>query len=76
MGRGSLRQLFAFNNASLTKNAFPGCIRSAFYRMPLGRLDRPLHTEGLTRTRQGIQLAAGSSRQVRPDAAAVLAERK
>ena len=41
-----------------------------------GRLDRPLYSEGLARKGQGIELAAGASRQIHPDAADVLAERK
>ena len=42
---------------------------------PDGSVDL-LHSEGFTRSRQGIELAAGSGRQVPVDAAAVLAKRE
>ena len=40
-----------------------------------GRIDRPLHPEGLPRRGQGSELAAGAGRQVHLDAAHVLAGR-
>jgi hypothetical protein len=41
-----------------------------------GRVGGPLYPEGLARCGQGVQLAAGPSRQVRVDAADVLAKRE